>query len=78
MNDAPPDTLDTFARHLMCFWTPDNSGGWNDYPVYVECDDGVTRKVRIIGSSIVPHSRGRKEIQHQFVYDGGIYLKADL
>ena len=67
-------TVASLVATVASFWTPDNRLGWNNYPVYVECDDGVVRKIRTIGSRIVAH--GHKT--EQFVYDGGFYLKADV
>jgi len=67
-------TLAALVATVAAFYSINNTAGWNDYPVYVECDDGAVRKVKLVGSCVVPH--GLKG--EQFAYDGGFYLKAEL
>lgn len=67
-------TVAFLATMVNTFWSLDNKAGWNSYPVYVECDDGTTRKVKVIGSKLIPH--GLKT--EGFPYEGGFYLKAEV
>jgi hypothetical protein len=67
------NTVKDAAQFFLTLYN-DQTGSWRDYPIYVRCDDGVTRKVSINGACAVPHGHKYKD----FVYDGGVYLKAEL
>ena len=85
MNKQQNATLEDVVKTLATFYSNNNIKGWNEYPIYVVCEDGETRKVKTIGCKIFPNGWreewnkiDNKTSECDVKYDGGFYLLAEL
>lgn len=76
-------TLASVVETLYPAHSLDGSRGWNDYPIYLVCKDGVTRPIKTIGTILIGngwrdhYKANNQEIPEELksLHDGGIYLQ---